>query len=110
MKPIITFPDLEKLDIRVGTIVSATLPEWSEKLIQLEVDFGSEIGKKTIFSGVKAFFTPEELQGKQSLFLVNLAPRKMGPAMSEGMIMMADDDTPVLLSPFRPVADGSVVR
>lgn len=108
MKPTITFPDFEKLDIRVGTILTASLPEWSEKLIELQVDFGEEIGMKTIFSGIRAFFQPEDLQGKQSIFLINLPPRKMGPGVSEGMMLLADDKTPVLLSPVQPVATGAI--
>ncbi len=87
-----SFETFLNLDIRVGTIVEATLPDWSEKLIELHVHFGEAIGQKTIFAGLRKWFTPADFIGKQSIFLVNLPPRKMGPGVSEGMILAADGD------------------
>lgn len=110
MKPTIEFSDFDKVDIRVGTITEVSLPDWSEKLIELKVDFGEEIGIRTIFSGIRAFFQPQDLQGKQSVFLVNLAPKKMGPGVSEGMMMLADGDRPILLTVSKKVENGSVIR
>jgi hypothetical protein len=49
----ISYPDFEKLDLRAGTVISADLPEWSKKLIRYKVDFGAEIGERTLFSGIR---------------------------------------------------------
>ncbi|MFZ5376534.1 MAG: methionine--tRNA ligase [Patescibacteria group bacterium] len=96
MKPTIIYSDFEKLDLRVGMIIEANVPEWSEKLLEFKVDFGEEIGMKTIFSGVKAWYQPEDFLGKKFIFVVNLAERKMGPSVSQGMMLMADqEDKPV---------------
>src|SRR3989344_4884650 len=72
MKDPITFDDFMKLELRVGTIVEASSPDWSKKLLRFVVDFGEEIGKKIIFSGIKDWYTPEEFIGKQYPFLLNL--------------------------------------
>lgn len=87
----INFNDFLKVDIRVGTIVDAQLPEWSEKLVQLTVDFG-DLGERNILAGIRKWYQPADLIGKQSLFVVNLEPRKMGPEYSEGMLLAADQD------------------
>lgn len=91
-KPTVTFADWEKLDIRLGTILAASNPEWSNKLIELTVDFGPE-GQKTIFTGLRAWYAPEDFAGKQALFIINLEPRKMGPGVSEGMLVSLCDST-----------------
>lgn len=90
MKPLVTFSDWEKLDIRLGTIIQASAPEWSNKLIQLTVDFGTDIGERTIFTGMRKWHGPEKFQGKQALFIVNLEPRKMGAFESQGMLVSLD--------------------
>ncbi len=116
-KPAITYDDFAKLDFRVGTIVEATAPDWSKKLLRFVVDFGADIGKRTIFSGIKAFVTPEDVINKQYMFLVNLAPKKMGDEESQGMMVMADvvspdgtDDKVSLIPLQTPVENGTVVR
>lgn len=110
MKPTISYDDFSKLDIRVGTIISATAPEWSEKLLRFEVDLGEEIGTKIILSGIKAWYQPEEFVGKQYIFVVNLAERKMGPEFSQGMMLMADGDQPVPMALPTAVENGTVFR
>ncbi len=92
MKPEITFTDWMKLDVRLGTIVEAFNPEWSNKLIELHVEFGAELGQRTIFTAMRDTKSPEDFTGKQALFLVNLPPKKMGEAQSEGMILAIDRD------------------
>jgi len=110
IKPVIEYPDFEKLDIRVGQIVAVVEPEWSRKLLQFTVDFGSDIGQKTIFSGVKAWYTPADFQDKKAFFIVNLAPRKMGESVSEGMMLMADEaEKPVPFFAPELVALGTCV-
>ncbi len=107
----IEYADFAKLEIRIGKVVEATVPEWSEKLLQLTVDFGADVGTRTIFSGIKAWYSPEELSGKQFAFVVNLAEKKMGPAVSQGMMLMADTaEKPQLLPVSQEVPVGTLVR
>ncbi len=116
IKTTIVYDDFLKLDIRVGTIVEAIAPEWSEKLLQFTVDFGS-LGKRTIFSGIKKWYSPEDFIGKQFCFIVNLEPKKMGKAVSEGMMLMADtkenDDgtgKPTIIPLTTQVENGTIIR
>ena len=110
MKPAISYPDFEKLDIRVGTVVDCESPDWSKKLLRLEVDFG-EFGKRIIFSGIKQWYSPDEFVGKQFPFLVNLEPKKMGEEESQGMMLAADvEGKPILLHPEAKIPEGSIVR
>lgn len=110
MKPTITYEDFDKLEIRIGTITSATAPEWSQKLLRFEVDFGEEVGQRVIFSGIKQWYTPENFVGKQFPFLLNLAPKKMGPEESQGMMLMADGEQPTLFHLDQEVSAGVTVR
>ncbi len=113
----ITFDDFEKVDIRIGTVVNAEVPEWSHWVIRLEVDLGPEIGTKKAFSGIMKFFKPEDLIGKQFPFVVNLEPKKIGPEkeLSEVMMIMAvpkeDEETPTVLFQLqKEVENGTKVR
>lgn len=111
MKEIINYSDFDKLDIRVGLVVEATEPEWSEKLIKYVIGFGEEIGKKTLFSGIRAWYKPEDLVGKKLPVIINMTPKKMGPEFSEGMVIMADTkEKPVMIFLPDEVEVGSVVR
>ena len=89
VKPEIVYDDFSKLDLRVGTIVSADKVEKADKLLKLEVDLGFE--KRTVVSGIALHFKPEDIVGKQVVVVVNLAPRKMRGIESKGMILMAED-------------------
>jgi len=93
MKPTIEYTDFEKLDLRVGLVISATLPEWSNKLIEMRVDFGAEIGQKTIFAGIRKFVDFQTLVNKKFVFIVNLPERKLGEGVSQGMMLVASDET-----------------
>ena len=110
MKPTIDYSQFEALDIRIGTIIEADAPEWSQKLLKFTVDFGEEIGERVIFSGIKQWYQPETFVGKQFPFLINLAPKKMGPDESQGMMIMADGETPVIFHLDQEVPVGSMVR
>ncbi len=90
MKDIINFDDYVKIEVRVGKILEAVVPEGSNKLIQFRVDFGPEIGQKTIFSGIKEWYTPEELVGVKTMWVVNLAPKKTPFGESGGMLFACD--------------------
>lgn len=111
MKPTINYSDFEKLDIRVGKVTEASNPEWSEKLVRYEVDLGEEIGKRILFSGIRKWYKPEDLIGKNIPVVVNLAPKKMGMEESAGMCLMADtEDGAVLLFLPESLKPGTMVR
>jgi tRNA-binding protein len=114
---LINYADFEKVDIRIGTVVKAEVPEWSHWVMRITVDLGPEIGEKKCFSGIMKFFKPEDLVGKQFPFVVNLEPRKMGPEkeLSEVMMIMAvpaeDEETPTVLFQLpKKVPNGTRVR
>jgi len=111
LKPQITFEQLEAIDVRVGTILSVTDVPGADKLVALRVGFGDH--ERTIVAGMKnERADPREIEGKQALFVVNLAPRKMKGVLSEGMVFdigYADGIVPALAMPERPVPDGSRV-
>jgi methionyl-tRNA synthetase len=88
-KPIITFEDFEKMDIRVGTIVAAEKVKGADKLLKLTVDTGIDV--RTVVSGIAKYHSPEEIVGKQVCLLANLAPRKLKGIESQGMILMAEN-------------------
>lgn len=109
MKPIITFEDFAKLDLRVGKIVECERKEGSEKLLRLKVNFGDE-GDKTILSGIQQWYTPEDLLNKSFIFVINLEPRKMMGEFSEGMILAADGEKPLPLTTEQEATPGSSIR
>lgn len=109
IKPTISFDELEKIDLRVGTILSVDDVPGSRKLLTLTVSFGDHT--RTILAGMKQERNnPGEIEGRQALFVVNLAPRKMAGVVSEGMLFdlgYQDDITPVLACPESRVPDGT---
>lgn len=108
-KPEIQFDDFSKLDLKVGTILTAEKVEKADKLLKLEVDLGSE--KRTIVSGIALHFEPAAIVGKQVVVVANLAPRKMRGIESQGMILMAEDKAGKLhfVSPEAAIDAGSGV-
>ncbi|MDX1608247.1 MAG: methionine--tRNA ligase subunit beta [Candidatus Spechtbacterales bacterium] len=106
----INFDDFKKLDMRVGTIKSAEEVEGADKLLKLQVDLGEEIGERQIVAGIKKSHDPAELEGRQIVVLVNLEPRKLMGLESQGMLLAAGDDEPVLLQPEREAKEGSKIR
>jgi methionine--tRNA ligase beta chain len=106
---IISYEDFQKLDIRIGKIISAERVVNSDKLLKLEVDFGEE--KRQIVSGIAEYFEPESLIGKEAPFVINLEPRVLKGVESTGMIMaMRANDKVVLLQPSEEVPPGSIVK
>lgn len=111
MKDLITYSDFEKLEIRAGKILSASAPEWSDKLIRYVIDFGEELGERVLFSGIRKWYQPEELVGKIVPVIVNMTPKKMGEEESQGMTVMVDgNDGPILIFLPETVTLGSVIR
>ena len=88
VKPEVSFDDFEKLDIRVGHIVNCEKVKKSKKLLKFAIDDGSGV-ERTILSGIAAYYEPEQLIGKDVLFVANFAPRKMMGIESQGMILSA---------------------
>lgn len=109
VKPEIVFDDFAKIDLKVGTIVSAEKVEKADKLLKLQVDLGFET--RTIVSGIALHFKPEEIVGRQVTVVVNLAPRKMRGIESNGMILMAEDAAGKLhfIHPETAINNGSGV-
>ena len=109
VKPEIQMDDVDRLDIRVGTITSVDDIEGSKKLMKLTVSFGDH--ERTIVAGIKKErVDPSEIEGLQALFVVNLQPTTLGGVTSEGMLFdigYADKLTPVLSVPEHPVPDGA---
>lgn len=109
IKDLIAFEDFEKLDIRVGTIVSVTEIENSNKLMKLMVDFGDH--SRSILAGIKQERSnPAEIENLQALFVLNLPVRKMAGEVSQGMLFdigYADNVTPCLAMPETSVPNGT---
>ena len=105
----IAYDDFAKLDLRIGTILSAEKVEKADKLLKLEVDLGFE--KRTIISGIALHFKPEDLVGKQVVVVANLAPRKLKGIESNGMILSAEDANGKLhlINPENIINPGSSV-
>lgn len=108
MKPIISFDEFDKVDLRIGTITNCEEKEGSHKLLRLTVDFGEE-GVRNILSGIKAWYKPEDLIGKQFVFILNLAPRKMMGEESEGMLLAAEGKKPLPLKPRSKAPSGATI-
>ena len=103
-----TFDDFMKLDIRVGTILSAKNFEKARKpAYQLEVDFGEELGVKKSSAQITDHYKPEDLIGKQVLAVVNFPPRQIANFMSEILVLGTySKDGVVLITPDKPVENG----
>ncbi len=92
----------------MGKVITAEKIEDSNKLLKLQVDFGAE--QRQILAGIAKFYQPEALVGKLCPFVLNLEVKKMGELESQGMILCADDNGPVLLHPDKEITPGSIVK
>lgn len=109
IKPLIKFEDLEKVDVRVGTIEQVEDVKESNKLVKLTVDF-SDRKRVAIVGMKKERENPKEIEGKQALFVVNLEPKKVMGQVSEAMLYdigYPDGIVPVLAVPERQVPNGA---
>ncbi|MBP7768817.1 methionine--tRNA ligase subunit beta [Candidatus Woesebacteria bacterium] len=109
MKPEITYDDFAKLDLRIATVMNAEYIDGADKLLKLTLAVG-ELGTRTVASGIRAWYTPEQLVGKQVVYLANLAPRMLRGVESQGMIIAAGGSEAVLLLPEKALEPGEVVR
>ncbi|MEM8736728.1 MAG: tRNA-binding protein [Planctomycetota bacterium] len=108
VKDPISMDEVDRLDVRVGTILSVDEIEGSRKLMKLTVDFGDH--QRGIVAGIKQERNdPHEIEGLQALFVVNMEPQKLAGVLSEGMLFdigYADGITPVLATPESKVPNG----
>ena len=107
--PEITFDDFAKLDLRIVRIAKAEAVEGADKLLRLTLDLGGET--RTVFAGIKPAYSPEELEGRLTVMVANLAPRKMRFGLSEGMVLAAGGASGIhLLGPDEGAEPGMRVR
>lgn len=108
--PRIAFNDFVRLDMRVATVTSCIIHPRADKLLILQIDLGTE--KRQICAGLRQWYQPEQLVGKQIVVVVNLEARSMRGEMSDGMLLAATDPATgrvVVLTPAEAVAPGSKV-
>ncbi|HML64199.1 MAG TPA: methionine--tRNA ligase [Dysgonomonas sp.] len=105
-KPNVAFDDFSKLDLRVGKVLECVKVPKADKLLQFLIDDG--MGKRTIISGIAAWYKPEDLVGKQVCFIANLEPRKLKGIESQGMILSVEDGQGnlSLITPSKDVEPG----
>ena len=105
----ITYDDIMKLQFQVGEIISCEAVEKSKKLLCSQVRVGSEV--KQIVSGIRKYYTPEEMVGKKVMVLVNLKPAKLAGVLSEGMLLCAEDaeGNLALMTPEKPMPAGAEI-
>ena len=111
-KPVITYEDFSKLDLRVAKVIEASNHPNADKLICLKIDLGSE--QRQIIAGLRGHYEPAELIGKDIIVVANLAPRTMRGLESHGMLLAASSQTETglsltILTPEKPTPPGSPV-
>jgi methionyl-tRNA synthetase len=105
----VSFEDFQKLDLRVGRIVTAEPVPKANKLLKLTVDLGQE--QRTVVAGIAASYRPEALVGKNIILVANLAPRTLRGVESQGMVLAAESDGQIVLASLDgPVTPGSKVK
>ncbi len=104
-----SFDDFEKMDIRTATVLEAERVPKTDKLLKLKIDTGLDV--RTIVSGIAAYYTPEQMIGKQICILANLAPRTIRGIESKGMILMAKEENGNMriISPLEVLSNGSTI-
>lgn len=107
----INFEEFKKVDLRVAKVIAAEKVQESENLVKLEIDLGTELGKRQILAGIQKYYQPEELMGRQIIVVINLEPKKMMGIKSQGMLLAADiNGEPILLMPDKQVSPGSKIH
>ncbi len=110
-KSLISFSDFDKLDIRVGEVIDAIIPEKSKNMIEMKVDFGNDYGVVSILSGIAKYYQPKDLKGNKYPFIVNLEPKKIMGKDSQGMLLVADCPERFFLIPLdKNLKNGTVIK
>ena len=111
IKDTIEFADFEKIDLRIAKIIKAEHVEGADKLLRLTLDIGQK-NTRTVFAGIKSAFNPTDLEGKLTIMVANLAPRKMRFGLSEGMVLVAGEGNQelYLLTPDEGATPGLPVK
>ena len=104
----ITMADFQKVEMKIGKIKTAKLVEGTSKLVELDIDVGEETRK--LVAGIAEAYAIDDLVGKNVVVLVNLEPKKLRGIVSQGMILAADAEKPILLVPDKDVLPGTAVR
>jgi methionyl-tRNA synthetase len=106
----LTIDDFKQIDLRVGTILTASPHPRADRLLVLEVDLGNE--RRQLVAGIRAHYAPEDLVGRQVVVVANLAPATLRGLESQGMVLAASDAEGhlTLIGPQQPIAPGSAVR
>ena len=107
---VISIDDFAKVDLRIAKIVKAEHVDGADKLLKLTLDTGN--GTRTVFAGIKSAYDPAKLEGRLTVMVANIAPRKMKFGVSEGMVLAASGDGPglFLLSPDSGAQAGMKVK
>ena len=105
----IEYDDFGKMQFQVGEIIACEAVEKSKKLLCSQVKIGSQV--KQIVSGIRKYYTPEEMVGKKVMVLVNLKPAKLAGVLSEGMLLCAEDaeGNLALMTPEKPMPSGAEI-
>lgn len=103
----IPFKDFQKLDLRVGTIITAEKIKESQNLLRIEADLGKE--KRQIISGINKQYQPKSLIGQQIVIITNLKSKTIFGLESQGMLLAVDDETVALIQPDKKVKPGAKI-
>lgn len=109
----VSLEEFKNIDIRIGKILEAKVHETARKpMYVLRIDFGGELGERTLVAGIRDRYAKEELEGKKIACIVNLDPKQVAGVESKGMILAAEsgDGSLSLLVPDRDIEQGSKVR
>ena len=105
----ITFKEFKKMEMKVGTITKVEEVPNSKNLIKLKVDIGGEV--KQAVAGIKNYYQPSELEGKQFVFMTNLEPARLMGELSEIMVLAAvEGDKVVLVKPEKEISNGAIIE
>ena len=112
LKPEITYEDFAKIDLRIATIEAAEAHPNADRLVKLQIDLGDH--KRQICAGIRQYYDPATLVGRQIVVVANLAPRMIRGEVSNGMLLAASSGDEelrdvILLAPSKPAANGSTV-
>jgi len=104
----ITIDDFKKVELKIGEILSAEEIPGSDKLLKLQVDLGTET--RQLVAGIKKAYDKEDLVGRQIVVVANLQPAKLRGVESQGMLLAADGEQPILLMPDKRAENGSSIK